>query len=762
MKKKSTQNHQASILHAQRGFGILEVLVATALLTILSVGTMTLLESTQKAQRGVQAKDEFRDVIAEMRSHLNNRAACLNSFGGQNVTGSISSNSIKDASNVNKFVVGAATSSNMLKFSKFTIDGWTADASSPNQGTAKLNVNVSKTSNAGGTQELHQTIAVRLKTDAANKITDCFSLGTVSEGAWQLDPSNANNILFGAGNVGVGAITPATALDVDGALSARGLASAPALSPAGQGRIYFDSIAGKMKISENGGAYADLGGAGLWKNDGPNPKSAYYNGGNVGIGTDNPSSKFTVVADSPAVGRLSFGDAGADLAFDGGTDGYFLIVNQGPSSGYTQFNYVDALGSTQPILSMTNTGQVSIGPVMSRSSVFEVRPPPAASGGAAAGITMESQSGSIGGTGGNITMLLGGGNLNVGSSGTFNVQNRWVATAPTTLQSNSLVGMAVNGKLAASSNMVSTNSANPQPTQLAIGVEAKTSLMFTSGNDFGQAIGLHADSSGMSWGDPLSASPGKMIGVYGTVGYAGTSMQINEAYAGSFSVVPNPSSTIMNAYGVFVGTVAGKNKWSLYASDQTAPSYFAGKVGFGTTQPTESLHIVGNLRVQGATDCTLGNGAGGTMCSSDKRLKDNVREIQDASRKILSLRGVDFDWNEKSQSPGVHAMGVIAQEVEKVFPTAVVEDPSSGFKKVDYAVLVAPLIQAFKNLNQKLVEVFGLVEKNQREVASVSAVVVELKGENQILKIKLSEVEKQNSDLKVYLCSKDPNVTFCR
>jgi hypothetical protein len=41
--------------------------------------------------------------------------------------------------------------------------------------------------------------------------------------------------------------------------------SAPAVSPSGKGRIYFDTAAGKFKVSENGGAYVDLvgGGAGF-------------------------------------------------------------------------------------------------------------------------------------------------------------------------------------------------------------------------------------------------------------------------------------------------------------------------------------------------------------------------------------------------------------------------------------------------------------------------------------------------------------------
>jgi trimeric autotransporter adhesin len=147
-----------------------------------------------------------------------------------------------------------------------------------------------------------------------------------------------------------------------------------------------------------------------------------------------------------------------------------------------------------------------------------------------------------------------------------------------------------------------------------------------------------------------------------------------------------------------------------------------GRVGIGTTIPTEMLHVLGNLRVQGLTDCTLGTGSGGTNCTSDIRLKENIRNIENPIEKILSLRGVEFDWNNKSQSPGQHAIGVIAQDVEKVFPTSVMEDQSTGYKKVDYAVLVAPLIEAFKNLHSQFELLFNASEIHEREIASIKAV----------------------------------------
>lgn len=65
---------------------------------------------------------------------------------------------------------------------------------------------------------------------------------------------------------------------------------APPVAPANQGRIYFNSDDDKFKVSENGGAYTDLGGGGgggaFWAANGNHIYNT--NTGNVGIGTNDP------------------------------------------------------------------------------------------------------------------------------------------------------------------------------------------------------------------------------------------------------------------------------------------------------------------------------------------------------------------------------------------------------------------------------------------------------------------------------------------
>jgi hypothetical protein len=84
--------------------------------------------------------------------------------------------------------------------------------------------------------------------------------------------------------------------------------------------------------------------------------------------------------------------------------------------------------------------------------------------------------------------------------------------------------------------------------------------------------------------------------------------------------------------------------------------------------------------------------------SSDISLKDNIRPIESAIFKVQQIRGVTFDWNEKStelQQEKGHDVGLIAQEVEKVLPE-VVQIREDGIKAIAYEKVVPLLVEAIK------------------------------------------------------------------
>lgn len=91
---------------------------------------------------------------------------------------------------------------------------------------------------------------------------------------------------------------------------------------------------------------------------------------------------------------------------------------------------------------------------------------------------------------------------------------------------------------------------------------------------------------------------------------------------------------------------------------------------------------------------------GDVRSASDIRLKENLTAIEDPIGKLDQLNGYHYYRTDTKE----HQYGVIAQEVEKVFPDMVKEDEESGFKNVAYNQLVPVLLEAVKDLSAQVAE----------------------------------------------------------
>ena len=102
--------------------------------------------------------------------------------------------------------------------------------------------------------------------------------------------------------------------------------------------------------------------------------------------------------------------------------------------------------------------------------------------------------------------------------------------------------------------------------------------------------------------------------------------------------------------------------------------------------------------------------------SSDQQLKDNVLKIDTALDKVNSLGGYSFTWNNNigDMRAGTPDYGVIAQEIEDVLPHAV-DINSRGHKTVNYNSLIPLLIEAVKELTERVKELEPDVEEPEIE-----------------------------------------------
>ena len=100
-------------------------------------------------------------------------------------------------------------------------------------------------------------------------------------------------------------------------------------------------------------------------------------------------------------------------------------------------------------------------------------------------------------------------------------------------------------------------------------------------------------------------------------------------------------------------------------------------------------------------------GDGSSTFTSDERLKTDIVDVEDGLlEKLNSVRFVNFKWKADPKSP--FQMGVIAQELEKIFPDLVVEDDDAvgtgeTYKSVSYGKLNLIAIKAIQE-QQALIE----------------------------------------------------------
>lgn len=116
----------------------------------------------------------------------------------------------------------------------------------------------------------------------------------------------------------------------------------------------------------------------------------------------------------------------------------------------------------------------------------------------------------------------------------------------------------------------------------------------------------------------------------------------------------------------------------------------SGNVGIGTTSPGYTLTVNGSSWT-----------SSGAWSGSDIRWKKNIMPLNATLDKILKLNGVNYEW-EKDGFKAINfsdgkQIGLIAQDVEKVFPELVRTD-DDGYKAISYERLSVLLMKAVQEI----------------------------------------------------------------
>ena len=244
---------------------------------------------------------------------------------------------------------------------------------------------------------------------------------------------------------------------------------------------------------------------------------------------------------------------------------------------------------------------------------------------------------------------------------------------------------------------------------------------------YGLLIGLSGNPSPVQFYNGTSGSVKMTIDTVGNVGIGTTTPTAKFEVAGTagqlFSVSDSFTGTIFS-----VNDVSGIPSIEVIDTGLVKFAQYGGQVAINTgtvASSTASLSVYGMIQTMGTLGEIRASSEITAYFSSDRRLKENIKLIENPITIIDQIRGVTFDWTDEHMARRggedgyfvrKHDIGVIAQEVQAVLPE-LVGTREDGYLAVKYEKMVPLLIEAIKS-QQKTIDTLTSEIKEIKEFLS--------------------------------------------
>ena len=218
----------------------------------------------------------------------------------------------------------------------------------------------------------------------------------------------------------------------------------------------------------------------------------------------------------------------------------------------------------------------------------------------------------------------------------------------------------------------------------------------TASGDYSTAMGAETTVSG-NWSTAMGFRTKVTQNFSTAMGRETTASGNYSTVMGAFTKASDFASVVIGYYNS-----SGYSETSWNSLSTLAPAFVIGN-GTNSDNRSDALTVL----FDGTTTI-----AGDLSINSDARLKANIISLGSTLAKLLQIDGKTYtmkkDENKKQK------IGVLAQDIEKVFPELVSE--SHGVKSVNYQGLVPVLINALKEQDAMMKEQDNRLSKQQNEI----------------------------------------------
>jgi hypothetical protein len=188
---------------------------------------------------------------------------------------------------------------------------------------------------------------------------------------------------------------------------------------------------------------------------------------------------------------------------------------------------------------------------------------------------------------------------------------------------------------------------------------------------------------------------------------------------GAFALQENTSGSNNIAVGIEAGLnlVTGSNNIDIGNPGGGAGEANAIRIGTaGTQTATYIAGIFGSTATGGCSVVVEKTGQLGCV-SSSARYKRDVQDMGNASDRLMRLRPVTFHY--KADQTGALQYGLIAEEVEKVYPELAIHGADGEVETVAYQMLPAMLLNEVQNQARQLEQKDSQIARLERQLAAI-------------------------------------------